>query len=132
MEGVTNALRGYPALTATISIHGRSVSLGLSSHVCATDDRRRLDTGGRWSSISRVAIAFARLAASVYPSAAATIEPFMRMYHDRVNPSGSSRFARAAGPYTIERRLARCSMLALPAGWAAPSSRSTLTNEHAS
>src|ERR1700749_3824732 len=130
MEGVTNVLTGYPALTATISIHGRSVSLGLSTHVCATDDRRRLDTGGRWSSISRVAIAFARLAASVYPSAAATIEPFMRMYHDRVNPSGASRFARAARPYTIERRWAKCSMVALPAGGAGAGSGGTVTDGH--
>ncbi len=66
------------------------------------------------------------------PSAAETIEPFIRMCQERANESESLNLASSASWRTTSRMFSRCSMLALPAGCAEPSSSNTLMNEQAS
>lgn len=50
----------------------------------------------RWCSMSQRAICWARLEASVSPSVAEMMEPFIRMCQDRANSSGRSRPASSA------------------------------------
>ena len=73
---------------------------------CAADrsarGRRSLKRGSVWSSISRRAIALARCAALGSPSAAETIEPFIRMCQERANESGSLKLASSASWRTTD------------------------------
>ena len=63
----------------------------------------------------------ARCAAWASPSAAETIEPFMRMCHECAKDSGSRNAASSARRPTTVRMFARCRTLAWPAGCAGPS-----------
>ena len=67
----------------------------------------------RYSSSSRRAIALARCAASASPSAAETIEPFIRMCHERANESVSRMPASPARRRTIDRMFSRYWTLAV-------------------
>jgi len=64
----------------------------------------------------------ARFAASRSPSVAETIDPFIRMCHERAKESVSLRPASSARRRTTDRMFSRCWIAASPAGCSGPTS----------